>query len=370
MSPDMRGSDQRDDTDDFLHLFLNDAPLLDVRAPVEFAKGSFPGAVNIPLLNDEERHRVGTTYKEEGQEAAVALGHQLVSGDIKAARLAQWQDFVRQHPQGYLFCFRGGLRSHITQQWLGEAQTPYPLVKGGYKALRRFLIDTFDHLVATRKFFVISGRTGTGKTMVISQLENAVDLEALANHRGSSFGRRIAGQPSQINFENALAIKLLKVCYAGENPVFIEDESQLVGRCALPQSLLSGMRAWPIIVLEDTLENRIANVQKDYVTDMLAEHQSAYGADGFSVFAEFLQASLLRISKRLGGERYKELQALMANALVMQRETGAETLHRLWIYELLTHYYDPMYDYQLSQKESRVVFRGDRAAVLDWCRKA
>lgn len=97
----------RPDTDDYLSLFLNDTPLLDVRAPVEFEKGSFPNAVNAPLMNDEERHRVGICYKEQGQQAAIELGHQLVSGPVKAARIETWQRFAQRHPDGYLFCFRG-----------------------------------------------------------------------------------------------------------------------------------------------------------------------------------------------------------------------------------------------------------------------
>lgn len=352
--------------DDFSHLFLNDIPLLDVRAPVEFERGSFSAAVNIPLLNDIEREQVGTAYKKEGQEAAVRLGHQLVCGDIKAQRIGQWREFARQHPEGCLFCFRGGMRSHIVQQWMAEAGSPYPLIKGGYKALRRFLIDELDKIVTQRNFIIISGRTGSGKTILIRQLNNAVDLEALANHRGSSFGRRINGQPSQINFENALAVKLLKLSRSSAKTVFIEDESRLIGRCALPLSMLANMEKWPVAVLEVPLENRISNIQKDYVTDMLAEHQTAYGNEGFAKFSEFLRASLQRIQKRLGGERHKEILLLMDNALTLQRETGDESLHRVWICELLIHYYDPMYDYQMSRKEKRIVFKGPHDKMLDW----
>lgn len=103
----------RPDTSDYLALFLNDAPLMDVRAPVEFSKGSFPGAINAPLMNDEERHRVGICYKEKGQDEAIRLGHQLVAGDIKAQRIEAWRRFTADHPDGYLFCFRGGLRSRL-----------------------------------------------------------------------------------------------------------------------------------------------------------------------------------------------------------------------------------------------------------------
>lgn len=359
----------RNDTDDFLHLFLNDVPLLDVRAPVEFSRGSFPAAVNHPLLNDDERQAVGTTYKEEGQEAAINLGHQLVSGDVKARRLRQWQDFARQNPAGYLFCFRGGMRSHIVQEWLKDAKIHYPLVKGGYKALRRFLIDAFDDIVLRRNFVIISGRTGTGKTTLLHQLSHAVDLEGLACHRGSSFGRRITPQPGQIDFENALAVRLLKLAHSTEKPLFIEDESRLVGHRALPLNLLAKMKVWPTVVLEDSLENRISAVLKDYVTDMLAEHQAAYGDQGFAKFSDFLRESLYRIRKGLGPERHQDILAVMENALGVQQARGDESLHRQWISDLLTHYYDPMYDHQLSLKQNRIAFKGNRAEVLAWCRQ-
>ncbi|HAP53946.1 MAG TPA: tRNA 2-selenouridine(34) synthase MnmH, partial [Marinobacter adhaerens] len=142
----------RPNTDDYLSLFLNDVPLMDVRAPVEFSRGSFPNTENAPLMNDEERHRVGICYKEKGQDKAIELGHQLVSGDIKAQRIEAWKRFVARHPNGYLFCFRGGLRSRLTQQWIREAGIDYPLVKGGYKALRRFLIDSLEAQIESGEF--------------------------------------------------------------------------------------------------------------------------------------------------------------------------------------------------------------------------
>jgi tRNA 2-selenouridine synthase len=355
-----------DNTRDFLPLFLNDTPLMDVRAPVEFMHGSFPGAVNLPLINDEERRKIGLTYKNDGQDAAVKLGHKLVSGEIKAARIASWVDFAKKHPEGRLFCFRGGMRSHIVQQWMREAGVDYPLIPGGYKALRRFLIDSFESQVAARRFFIISGRTGTGKTTVLNGLDSSVDLEAMARHRGSSFGRRIAPQPGQIDFENAIAVRLLKLSQA-EKPLFVEDESRVVGRCALPPSLMNGMKSWPMVVVEESLEKRVARVHKDYVTDMLAEHVAAYGDEGFERYIAYLTDSLSRIRNRLGGERHQYVLALMENAFMTQRKTGSDTLHRIWIEELLVNYYDPMYDYQIAKKGNRILFRGSQQAVLNWC---
>lgn len=357
----------RPDTDDYLALFLNDTPLLDVRAPVEFSRGSFPTAINAPLMNDEERHRVGICYKEKGQDKAIELGHQLVSGDIKAQRIEAWKRFAAQHPEGYLFCFRGGLRSRLTQQWIRDAGIDYPLVKGGYKALRRFLIDSLEARIESGDFRIISGRTGTGKTRVLKQLPNPVDLEGLANHRGSSFGRQVTPQPSQIDFENRLAVAMLKAHHLVGGPIYLEDESRLVGRCALPESLRARMAASPLMILEQPMKERVAIIREDYVEGMLADYTQRDGPEaGWLNFRDYLLSALDRIRKRLGGERHRQLRALMEQALEQQQLEGRVQGHDAWIEALLRDYYDPMYDYQLSQKEGRILVRGGPRALTDW----
>lgn len=356
----------RPDTDDYLSLFLDDVPLMDVRAPVEFARGSFPAAENAPLMNDEERHRVGICYKEKGQDKAIELGHQLVSGDIKAQRIEAWKRFIARNPDGYLFCFRGGLRSRLTQQWIRDAGIDYPLVKGGYKALRRFLIDSLEGLIETSDFHILSGRTGTGKTRVLQQLPNPVDLEGLANHRGSSFGRRVTPQPSQIDFENRLAVAMLKAHHRIGGTIFLEDESRLVGRCALPESLRKRMAEAPLLVLERPMAERIAIIRQDYVEDMHADYVARDGEEaGWLNFRDYLLAALDRIRKRLGGERHQQLRGLMESALETQAHQGVLSGHDAWIEALLTDYYDPMYDYQLSQKEGRILVRGGPAVIRE-----
>ena len=176
---------RRDDTDNYREIFLKNLPLLDSRAPVEFQQGAFPAARNLPLLDDEERQQVGICYKQSGQQAAIELGRTLVSGQLKQQRLAGWSQFARQNPNGYLYCFRGGLRSRTVQQWLAESGTHYPLVRGGYKAMRRFLLEELPGSLAAARIVLIAGKTGTGKTRVIDALSWAVDLEGLARHRGS-----------------------------------------------------------------------------------------------------------------------------------------------------------------------------------------
>ncbi len=357
----------RTDTTDYLSLFLNDTPLMDVRAPVEFSKGSFPQAVNAPLMNDEERHRVGLCYKQKGQDAAIELGHQLVCGDIKADRMAAWTRFVLCNPEGYLFCFRGGLRSRLSQQWLAEAGLDYPLVKGGYKALRRFLLDQLETQIESADFVVISGRTGSGKTRLLQDLPSHVDLEGIANHRGSSFGRQVTPQPSQIDFENRLAIALLKAGHKSSGPIYLEDESRLVGRCYLPESLCQRMAAAPAVMLERTLAERTSIIREDYVEAMQENFCERDGvAAGWLNFRDYLLSALDRIRKRLGGERHSQLRNILLAALDAQEQHRDLSGHDAWIQVLLTDYYDPMYDYQLSQKQNPIVKRGSHEELRAW----
>ena len=255
---------------DFRHIFLNDVSMMDVRAPIEFAQGAFPGVVNLPLMNDEERQKVGTCYKQRGQEAAITLGRSLVSGEIKNGRIAAWAAFAKAHPKGVLYCFRGGLRSQITQQWLqSEAGIAYPRVIGGYKAMRTFLLETTQVAAQECDFIVLSGSTGTGKTEVIAQLPHGIDLEGHANHRGSSFGQRITGQPTQINFENQLAIDFLKKRALGHALFVLEDEGKNVGSCAVPLPLRERLAQAPVVYLHDGFEARVERILQDYVVRQL-----------------------------------------------------------------------------------------------------
>lgn len=358
--------DMLNDTSDYRSLFLSGAPLIDTRAPIEFKKGAFPGAVNLPLMNDLEREKVGTCYRKQGGDAALALGHQLVSGPVKEQRVAAWADFARQHPDGYLYCFRGGLRSAISQTWLKElAGIDYPRVTGGYKAMRGFLLETMEHAAVECSYLVLGGMTGTGKTDLLQQLHNALDLEDHAHHRGSSFGRHVDEQRTQIDFENRLAIDMLKKRDAGIDRFVVEDEAQFIGHCSVPASLYSRMATAPVIWLEDTLERRVQRILRDYVVNLCQGFADRYGADaGFAPFAQRLHQSLDRIQKRLGHQRHAQLAAIMDSALAEQSRTGNVEGHREWIYTLLVEYYDPMYNHQRQEKAARIVFSGDEEAVL------
>ncbi|MEZ5534180.1 MAG: tRNA 2-selenouridine(34) synthase MnmH [Thiolinea sp.] len=355
--------------DDLHGLFVSGVALLDTRAPVEFAEGAFPTAVNLPLMTDEERKAVGTCYKHSGQDAAIELGMELVSGEVKAQRLRQWEQFVRDHPDGVLYCFRGGLRSRITQQWIYE-QTGirYPRVKGGYKALRRYLLEQLEVLPGQCQAQILSGRTGSGKTRLLKTLQQQIDLEELANHRGSAFGPQTTPQPTQIDFENRLAIRLLQQVAAGHRRLLFEDESVNIGSVHVPKTLFNQLKEAPLVMLEVSSEERAEISYQEYVVDMVAAFTQQQGdaERGFRHFGQYILNSLEKIRRRLGGVRYETVKQMMESALAVQQYSGETELHRQWVEFILFDYYDPMYDYQISKKLSRLVFRGDKAAVREY----
>lgn len=351
---------------DYRQLLLSSRALIDVRAPVEFEKGALPTSHNLPLMGDEERHLVGLRYKEQGQEAAIELGAKLVPPELQQSIVLRWKAFVQQHPDACLYCFRGGLRSRISQRWLVDAGMDIPLVVGGYKALRSFLLDELARLCATQNFTLIGGRTGNGKTLLIHRLGSTVDLEHLANHRGSSFGGMPQEQPRNIDFENALTIELMRLESQRASRVFLEDEARLIGRVCIPDTLRQSMLEAPIYILECEMAERIKNCFDDYVPDLLQRYQEKLGAHaGFEAYAEHHRGSLTRIRKRFGGENYQRAMQLLNIALAAHQEDDDTTKYSPFIEMLLRDYYDPMYDYQLNQKSERIVFKGTHEEILE-----
>jgi len=353
----------RANSSDFRAIIRNKIPLMDVRAPIEFEKGAFDHSINYPLMNNDERATVGTCYKHHGQEAAIALGNSLVAGNSKASRLAQWQEFVRENPQGYLYCFRGGLRSQTVQRWIKESGVDYPLLTGGYKALRQFILDELEQL-ALHPLRILAGNTGSGKTPFLAHCTNSLDLEGAAGHRGSSFGGFVSAQSSQINFENKLAEQYIRGDYALDQTLVLEDEGRLIGSVHLPESLRQAMTLAPVIVIEESLEYRLEKIYQEYIIKMTAQYGTAYGVEqGFVAFSEYLEQGLFKVRKRLGTERYGQLKEIQNKALTLQK-SGQLQHHLDWLKPLLSEYYDPMYQYQLGLKAERVIFRGNNAECL------
>lgn len=357
---------QRQNCNDYKTLFNKDIPLLDVRAPVEFSQGAFPLSINIPLMTDEERSAVGTCYKQQGQEKAIKLGHQLINGEIKEQRVAMWKAFCEANPNGYLYCFRGGMRSQITQQWLKEVGIDYPFVTGGYKALRRFLIDTVEHASIMPKI-VLGGNTGSGKTDLIKSLKNGIDIEGAANHRGSSFGRYVTEQRTQINFENQLAIQMVKKLEQGCNRFVYEDEGRTVGCASVPNSIRDAISESNLAVIEDPFDIRLVRLLDEYVIKMQLDYIKLYGEElGWIKFSDYLNQGLFKIRKRLGLERYGDLVQAQQEAVKIMQSSGDVTHHVDWLAPLLKQYYDPMYEYQLGKKSERIIFRGCYSEVKAW----
>lgn len=352
-------------TDDFKSVVLNQTPLIDVRAPVEFVQGAFSSSTNLPLMNDEERQKVGLCYKQKGNAAAVELGHKLVNQQTRDPIVQSWIEFMDSNPTALLYCFRGGMRSKISQQWLQDAGREIVRLKGGYKAFRRYLIDYLDNLPDLVKQkniqqIVLAGRTGAGKTLVIQQLNNAIDLEGLAHHRGSAFGRHATPQPTQINFENNLAMDLIRFMETNPKKLVVEDEGRNIGSVNFSKELFETLKNAKRVVVETSLEERIAITLDEYVVQAQQEYAS------LDEWQDFMQAAMQRIKKRLGGERYQRVIEQFDFAMQSQLKTSSTQEHQGWIKILLAEYYDPMYDYQMQQNKQDVLFKGSISEVVEY----
>jgi tRNA 2-selenouridine synthase len=353
--------------DQFRDLFKGNVPFLDVRAKMEFDKGHFPTSHNLPILNDEERQAVGVCFKEMGKDEAIKLGHSLVKGEIKDKRIKEWCEFVNKSKNAHLYCWRGGMRSNYASRWMNDYGVQIPIIDGGFKALRRVLIDEIEDTALQVPMMLIGGKTGTSKTVLVNSIEFSSDLEGHANHRGSSFGRRVSGVKTQIDFENSLGIDLIKKRDLFPNRIlFLEDESRRIGNCIIPDNFLQKMHSSPIGIIEMSMEQRIQHIEKEYVVEMFEEFLEVYPDDGWERFVDYLTQSLTRVQKRLGPERYSKIRLLMDKALENQNIDSGTNQHEGWIQSILSEYYDPMYEFQLSKKKELITFKGSYNDVLEW----
>lgn len=350
-------------SDAFKNIVLNNTPLIDVRAPVEFNKGAFPYAVNLPIMNDEERHLIGIKYKQEGNAEAVKLGEKLVSGEVRASRVKAWLDFMAKNPKAMLYCFRGGQRSEISQILIAGEQKNIVRLRGGYKAFRSYLLNAIEDAPTHFKPLILGGRTGSGKTILLNKIQNVIDLEGLANHRGSSFGRKITEQPTQINFENTLAYTLIQKLDFGFKTLIFEDEGAFIGQVYLPADFANYLREAPLVILETSIEERIKITFDEYIVKEQEDYRVKLGESYLKSWIQDTQDAMKRIKKRLGGSRYERLCEIFNTAVAMQATTGSLDAYEELIAYLLNEYYDPMYDYQIQKNASRIVFRGSSAQI-------
>lgn len=321
---------ERLDVETFLDVMKQGVPVFDVRTPAEFERGHVPGARNLPLFTNEERALVGTTYKHEGRHAALLEGL-----DYVGPRMRDLIEEVRRHvgdaPQPVLVhCWRGGMRSGSVAWLLRTYGYDVATLEGGYKAFRRWVLNQLE---APPELRVLGGSTGAGKTEILLELqklgEPVIDLEDLANHRGSAFGGLLMpAQPPQEHFENRLGLKISLARERGR-PVWVEDESKAIGHDHLPKAVMEKIRSSAVIYVELPLELRVRRLV------------SVYG----DAPVDALRESFERISSRLGGERTREaLQALDDGDLA-----GAV--------RIALFYYDRAYAQGLSRREAPSIHR-------------
>jgi tRNA 2-selenouridine synthase len=354
--------------------------LIDVRSEGEFAEGHVPGAINCPLLNDHERHLVGLTYKKSGQQAAIELGKNLVWDSRRERSLAWLEKTSAFGPEKTILvsCWRGGLRSLLAASWIQEtlvarsANEKFPRdirvcrLSGGYKSARGRLLAAIE---TKHDMVILAGMTGSGKTALLHELRSmkgrfdprrVIDLEALAGHRGSSFGHAVShnghreAQPSQQDFENALGLELLP---EADGPLIIEDESTMIGRVAVPLVFRRQMRSAPVILVETPIAERSRAIHAEYVAQPL---RAGCRPDAlWHVLAENISA----LQRRLGGADTKSALQLLAAGRAAPEDFGTQ---EPWIRLLLEKYYDRAYT-QSGQLDGRmVVFRGNVSQCRDF----
>ena len=300
--------------------------LIDVRSEAEFKKGHIPGAVNIPLLRNEERVAVGTCYKQNGRDAAVELGFELIGP--RFAEIYRHYKEVCEKKTPLFYCWRGGLRSQISHTIFTWGGFSGKLLKGGYKAYRTHVQNGLNQ---PKPCVLLGGMTGSGKTEILSMLEQEgfpiVDLETLASHRGSVLGSLGMGeQPSVEMFENLLWEKIKPL-----EKLILESESRKIGACILPEGLWASMLNGKVIELQVSFEQRLHRLTNEYA--------------GFD--AAVLAERTDKLRKRLGG-----LACEQAKIAIL------EGRKREWV-EILMGYYDKSYNYFMEEN-------GFKPNSLDW----
>jgi len=297
---------------------LDSHGLIDARTPLEFAEDHLPGAVNVPLLTNEERVEIGTLYKQSGPQAARVRGLELTAHRFPAM-VATAAAAAAGRPL-LVYCWRGGLRSATLATLLDLTGYPVAQLKGGYKAFRQQVLDYFVTFQPPAPLVVLHGMTGIGKTTFLGHLNPAhytiIDLEGLAQHRGSAFGQLGLTQDlSQRRFDTLLwdAFRLAPA----NQPIILEGESRRIGRITLPGNLYDVMRDGIKIWCTASMETRVARLIAEY---------------GREEYRQGMGEALERIRKKLGGDRYTEISGYLEQWALPDFMRG-----------LMEHYYDRLY---------------------------
>jgi tRNA 2-selenouridine synthase len=307
--------------------------LVDLRSPSEFALGAMPYATNVPLFSDQERAEVGILYKQVGVLEATQRGLEIV-GEKISWLIQQLSELSAPHQQLAVHCWRGGMRSTAVAKLLQSIDIKPWLIQGGYKSYRHQVLSHIDKL-STHKLLVLNGRTGTGKTKMLRELNEAglptIDFEALASHRGSALGdfNLQKPQPTQQNFENLLANDYVTV---KSDPVILIEIEQDIGSIRMPQHLRRHIYGSPMVLMERSLADRINHLEKEYTEGWDAVHEA--------LFTE----RMLLLKKHLQGPVFAEIQANVA----AKKFKDAIRL-------LLQHRYDRCYDKAIARQQCQVV---------------
>ena len=300
-------------------------PVVDVRSPSEFASGHIPGAFNIPLFDDKEREAVGIKYKKEGRIPAILEGLKHTASSM-SSKLEQALKIVKNEKL-LVHCWRGGMRSEAMAWLFSLGDIDPEVLEGGYKSYRQHILESLSE---KRKMIVLGGMTGSSKTHILKYLKvlgnQVIDLERHANHRGSAFGSLgQQPQPSTEQFANILFDEWKQI---NKNlPFWVEDESRNIGSVFMPDNFYLNMQNTPAIVLMMDVKTRLPRLIEEYTTYP----------------KELLKASVLKISKRLGGDNTRDA----INAV----ETGdfAKAI------EITLHYYDKAYLFGLKKKNNNYI---------------
>lgn len=300
-------------------------PVLDVRSPGEYKHAHIPGACSLPLFTDEERKIVGTAYKQENREQAIKLGLDFFG--VKMRKMVEEVEQLSSNSKTVLVhCWRGGMRSAGVAWLLDLYGFKVFTLAGGYKKYRNYVLDTFR---LPFQFNILGGYTGSGKTELLKALkergEKVIDLEGIANHKGSAFGNiGMPPQPGQEMFENLLAKELRKSLESQpESPVWLEDESQRIGLVNIPGELWKTMRQSPVYFLDIPFEERLKHIVQEY--GQLAP--------------EKLADAIGRISQKLGNLNAKTAILLLNEGKITES------------FDILLKYYDKHYFKSLHNRE-------------------
>lgn len=305
----------------------NKIPIIDVRSPIEFQKGHIPGSVNIPLFSNDERHEIGIIYKKLGKLPAIEKGLGLVGP--KMMMLAQQAQEISDLKQRKVYCWRGGMRSE-KMAWLFELLgMKCEVLQGGYKSYRNIQIEDFSQI---KNLIVLHGSTGCGKTEMLSEFEKrgeqVIDLEKLANHRGSAFGYIGISekQPTSQQFQNDIHCVLSGL--DPEKRIWIEGESLTIGLANMPDALWQRMKKAIVIEIKVEREERIKRLVKEY---------GAFSKDE-------LTASILKLSTAFGKPNTK-------NAIQFLEDKQFDKTA-----DLLLKYYDHTYEHTRRRFRQRSLF--------------